>query len=385
MSDLPTAEQPKRPATDGHSEAEPDALPEASSATDAEAHTTETSSPTEKPRSGRLLAVLALLFSLGAAGVAGYAFWRSQAAAALADNADTAILAELAELRQRIDAEAASWRNESERLGARLEAQIAADGERQAELRTALDALADAEASPTAPVPGAWRQAEAEYLLRIANRRLLLERDRAGARDLLALADRVLADGERFSYHDVRALLAEEIAALDGMDELDVQGVFLRIEALKDGIGALPLTFPRYATASAEPAPAEAVPRSMLQTLGDRLAGLVRFQRHDGEPVRPLLPSRQAQHLELHLRLAFDRAQLALLRYDAVIYRASLDAARAWIERYVDQRGSASANMAAQIDALLTVDLDAQLPDISRSLAKLRELRGSVDVPQEDG
>ena len=368
----------------GRSEVEPDTVPEPRSESEPDAPVAATSSA-DKPRSGRLLAALALLFSLGAAGVAGYVFWRFDAAAALAGDADTTILAELAHLRQRMDAETASWRAESERTAARLEAQVAASAERQAELRTALDALADAEAGPTAPVPGAWRQAEAEYLLRVANRRLLLERDSAGARDLLALADRVLAEGERFSYHDVRALLAEEIAALDGVDELDVQGVFLRIEALKDGIGAMPLTFPQYATASADPAAAEAAPRSMLQTLGDRLAGLVRFQRHDGEPVRPLLPSRQAQHLELHLRLAFDRAQLALLRYDAVIYRASLDAAGAWIERYVDQRASASANMAAQIEALLAVDLDAQLPDISRSLAKLRELRGSRDVPQEDG
>ena len=384
MSDLPTAEQPKRPETTGHSEAEPDFVSEASADSGTDASVAETSSVADKPRSGRLLAVLALLFSLGAASVAGYAFWRSQAAAALASDVDTTILAELAELRQRMDAEAASWRTESKRVTA-LEAQAATNGERQADLRAALDALADTEAGPTAPMPGAWRQAEAEYLLRVANRRLLLERDRAGARDMLALADRVLAEGERFSYHDVRALLAEEIAALDGMDELDVQGVFLRIEALKDGIGALPLTFPQYATASADPAAAEAAPRSMLQTLGDRLAGLVRFRRHDGEPVRPLLPSRQAQHLELHLRLAFDRAQLALLRYDAVIYRASLDAAGAWTERYVDQRADASVNMAAQIEALLAVDLDAQLPDISRSLAKLREMRGSRDVPQEDG
>lgn len=376
MSDLPTSEEPTP---------KPAAAPTPSAAPDAGASTTETPPPADKPRPGRLLAVLALLLALGAGGGAGYVLWRSQAADARAAGIDATFRAELAALQQRMDMQAASEREESSGTMSRLEAQIAAIGEQQAELRAALDAVVEAEAGPVAAAPGAWRHAEAEYLLRVANRRLLLERDRAGARDLLALADRVLAEGERFAYHDVRALLADEIAALDGMDDVDVQGIFLRIEALKDAIASLPLTLPGYAASSEDQTGATTPPRSLLQTLGDRLAGLVRFRRHDGEPVRPLLPSRQAQHLELHLRLAFDRAQLAALRYDAAIYRASLDAARDWLERYVDQRASASANMAAQIDALLTVDLQAQLPDISRSLAKLRELRGRRDAAQEDG
>lgn len=377
MSDLPTSEEPTP---------KPAAAPGRSAGPEAGAPKTETPAPADKSRPGRLLATLALLFALGAGGGAGYAVWRIQAADVRTSDVDATFRAELAAMQQRMDMQATSEREEWSGTMSRLEVQIAAVGERQAELRAALDAVVGAEAGPVAAAPGAWRHAEAEYLLRVANRRLLLERDRAGARDLLALADRVLAEGERFAYHDVRALLADEIAALDGMEDVDVQGVFLRIEALKDAIAALPLTLPGYA-ASSEDQDGAAPPRSMLQTLGDRLAGLVRFRRHDGEPVRPLLPSRQAQHLELHLRLAFDRAQLAALRYDAVIYRASLDAARNWLERYVDQRAGASANMAAQIDALLTVELQAQLPDISRSLAKLRELRGRRDAPreQEDG
>jgi len=60
------------------------------------------------------------------------------------------------------------------------------------------------------PTSRDWKLAEAEYLLRIANHRLLMERDALTAGQLLTTADKILADLGDFSVFDVRSRLADE-------------------------------------------------------------------------------------------------------------------------------------------------------------------------------
>lgn len=113
----------------------------------------------------------------------------------------------------------------------------------------------------------------------------------------------------------------------------------------------------------------------MLEALLARADGLVRFRRHDLEARRPLPAPDEAAYLERHLRLALDRAQLAALRRDQQIYVASLAAASDALAAFVDPTRAAAAALADELDALQGLDLAKPMPDISRSLAKLRDIR----------
>ena len=113
----------------------------------------------------------------------------------------------------------------------------------------------------------------------------------------------------------------------------------------------------------------------MLDAFLDRLGGLVRFRRHAGEAIRPLLAPEEAAYLEQHLRLALERAQLAVLRRDREIFEISLGAARDWLHRFLDPGRTKVAQALGELDDLQSVDLDVRPPDISRSLERLRELR----------
>ena len=176
----------------------------------------------------------------------------------------------------------------------------------------------------------------------------------------------------------MRALLAEETAALRTHEGVDVQGVFLRIEAAKGMIDRLPLRLPEYTADEGESEPEPSTgERSVLEALLARTDGLVRFRRHDVDARRPLLAPDEVAYLERDLRLALDRAQLAALRGDQTIYAASLTAARERLDAFVDTTGEAAAALAAELDALLAVDLEKPLPDIGRSFARLRDLRGA--------
>ena len=285
--------------------------------------------------------------------------------------------AELAEVRGTLR-RMAGLGDEVARLRQRLEASEAAERQLRASLGEVREALAETAAARPASA-AQWRVAEAEYLLRVANHRLLMERDATAARQLLALADNILAELDDFALHEVRALLAEDMAALAAYRGADVQGVFLRLEALRSVLPDLPLRLPKFAGLAEADSPApdkRPAPASMWDALMARLSTLVRFRRQDVPAPRPLLPPVQAGYLEQHLLLSIDRAQLGALRREQAVFDASLGKAAEWIETHLDPNHKAVRRFAADIQALRQTVLAADPPDLSRPLRQLVALRG---------
>ena len=342
----------------------------------------EKSSPASK--SARGLAALALLLSLVAVVAAGYLYWpnaEDDAVAMLVPRIDDTER----RLAARVDALAAELAGVQDEL-----TQARDENARMREALTqARSALADAVAAAVNQAPPSareWQLAEVEYLLRIANHRLRMEGDAPGALQLLTASDDILRQVDAVAFHVVRARLADEMAALRAFKGADVQGVFLRLEAIKESLGGLPLRLPEYVQANVEsaeaPQPSADGDATLLESLARRLSGLVRFRQHDGAaPLRPLLPPDQAEYLEQHLRLALDRAQLAALRGDQTVFRASLTAAGNWLREFLNANHQTVAHLASELDALLAIDLSATPPDISQSLERLKELRRTRLTP----
>lgn len=337
--------------------------------------------PAPAKRPGRGVAYLALLLALAAGAGAGYQHWRAIARDAHMDSL-TAELAYAREALRRLDAVAA----DAEQLRTEVDRVRGEQARQDQALAQARDAVAKVVAAPRtgqAPRPAAWRLAEVEHLLRGANTHMLLARDAAAARRLLASADAILAELDDFALHDVRALLAEDLAALAAYRGADVTGVFLRLEALRGLLDDLPLRLPAFTDSrpadesERQAAPTSADPEaedeaSVLQAVWTRLAGLVRFRRHE---VRPLLPPQEAAYLEQRLRLTVDRAQLAALRRDQAIFDAVLTTADDWLRIHLAPDHAAVQRVRAEIAALRQVELAVPPPDISRPLARLRAFR----------
>lgn len=341
-------------------------------------------------RGGRGLAVLALLLALAGAGAAGYLYYeliyRSENRAADLEGRLETVQASLEErladarrdLETRLEAQAARQR---QALEAFAEGQQAAARAADAALQAALARLA----RQGPPSSGDWRRAEAQYLLRIANHRLLMERDVAGALQLLRTADATLAALDDFSVHPVRARLADEIAALESVREVDLPGLFLRLEAAKRALGDLPLRVPEHTAAprpagAAEPAPQDGV----LAELQRQLRGLLRVRRLESD-ARPLLAPREGLYLELNLRLMLERAQLAAMNRDQLAFEESLASAADWVRRYLQPDDPAVAQLLRELAALRTVSLTQPLPDVSGSLEALEGLERQPHGPPPQG
>ncbi len=353
-------------------------------ATEAAERPPEETAPHRRTR-GFGTALLGLL-SLIAIGLAGYVFWRVEWANPAAA-VETRLNDRLAGLRITLnDARSTSEAELTARI-AQVEETLAEQGDAFDATRTAFaDAVAE-QRRQAPPDARDWRLAEVEYLLRVANNRVLLERDATTAERLLEAADLILEELDDYALFDVRALLAEERLALREAGAANAQTLFLRLEALKDGLGELPARIPEYFGAPAAPprpdtpATVPEEPVSAWDALLDRLSGLYEFRTRDGIAPRPLLRPDEAVYLEFNLRLALERAQLGALRSDGLLYRESLAAALGWVDEHLDAESPAVQGLREEIDALLRFDVEAALPDISRSLARLRELAPAALTP----
>ena len=353
-------------------------------------------------RSRGLGATLAVLLSLVSVAAAGYLYWHVAGVAGTGG-----VVSGLAEDIARLESEVARARSmagrDSEALQtdvSALEQSLEAYGE---SLQNVQAELSDKRREDRSPDPLEWRLAEVEYLLRIANNRLLMERDARAADQMLAAADAILEELDDYALHDVRAVLAEERLALANAKTANTQSVFLTLEAIKDALPELPLKQPEYferkdAPASettgdrrddvpgnGEPTASDEESRSVGQALQDRFFGLFEFRTRESVAPRPLIRPDETVYLELNLRLALERAQLAMLRGDQTLFATSLNSARQWLDEYVDPEHGATQRITQDLDRLAGLDIEQPMPDISRSLARLLELgRGSADPEPTD-
>ena len=336
--------------------------------------------PPRRPRTGRGVAYLALLLVLGAGTFAGYQYWLG-----LERDARLVDLAELLEGRTAAGRAAALASEELRAEIAHLRQEQADQDQALADARGALAEAVAATRSAQPPRPVEWRIAELEHLLRGANLRLVFERDVRGARSLLESAEEILIELDDFTLHEVRALVAEDLAALAAYRGADVQGVFLRLEALRGRLRDLPMNLPEFTTADQAATPPLATDSAVDENTETsfvaaglaRLKGLVRFRRHEGAAPRPLLAPQQAEYLQQHLLLTVDRAQLAALRRHQVVFDASLAAADEWLAAYADGEQAVVREFRAELAQLRQVDLASAPPDLSRPLARLRQLRAA--------
>jgi uroporphyrin-3 C-methyltransferase len=237
-----------------------------------------------------------------------------------------------------------------------------------------ISALNDA-SNQAPPSPREWKLAEVEYLLRIANHRVLMERDVDAAVKLLGAADAILLELDDFALYQVRAGLADEILALSGVRGNDVQGIYLRLEAAKGMLLDLPQDLPEYLTRTSRPEPDQAL--GFWEVLGAELSSYLQLRRFDGAR-KPLLAPEEAVYLELNLRLMLERAQLAALRRQQLVYEQSIATAQDWLGEFLDSDSLEVQRVVAELDSLRGVQLDQQLPDISGSLAALQKVRRSA-------
>lgn len=227
-----------------------------------------------------------------------------------------------------------------------------------------------------------WKLAEVDFLLRMANERILLEHEATNSLALAQSANSVLAEMQNADLFPARKKLTEEIEALKLASKVDREGIYLQLLAITQQIENIPLIEPLFeededALAALENGEEEVSPtvwqrvKNVGRLAWHKLSTYVRV-RDQGRRVDAILPPEDQMYLKQNLRLMLEQAQIGLLREEQHVYQASLDKAQNWIRDYYPLNDQ-SQIVLNDLELLKKNNVQQPLPDFSGSAALVKE------------
>ncbi|MBW8189949.1 uroporphyrinogen-III C-methyltransferase [Neiella marina] len=238
-----------------------------------------------------------------------------------------------------------------------------------------------------------WLLAEVDYLIRLATRKLWMERDVNGAIALLKSADLRVSELRDPQLLSLRRSLSDDMATLGALPKVDIDGIALVIDGLIGQLERLPLNaleIPESVGSSVE--------ASVSTDPADWRANLMRSWQHfvDGfiavnrraDGATPLLPPDQRWYLRANIRLSLQQAQLAALRNQPQLFINAINQSDDWLREYFDNSDSAVQYVRETLAELAISPVQVQLPSDLHSRKMIRDLlstsNGTTTATTED-
>jgi len=341
-------------------------------------NTTAVQAPGAAPRKGSsIIAWLALLLALGLAGAAALSVLEMQRREAVLVDRLVALEGAVGQEENALQALDARWQSQLQSGLGKLQGDLGGKSSRQAEALAVLTSQLAEQRTELARFSAndrdSWLLAETEYLLRLANQRLIMAGDVAAAQSLLSSADNILREMDDVGLHPVRAAVAADVAAVRAVPTVDIEGIYLRLSALSEQAGRLVIF--QLPKREAQPAPVEAVDwkgrlRQGYEAALAKLSDYVAIRRRD-VPMQTLMDPQWEGLVRQNLRMLLEQSQVALLSGNQALYTESLQRAQHWVAEFIASDEAASRAMAREITQLTTMQVAVAKPDISRSLQAL--------------
>jgi len=323
--------------------------------------------PRRRGASGYLILILLLVIAAGAAaGYYGFRYYQ--------------------QLTARLDA-LALQQTQTELENAKLKSQLAEDlqtlSKQQADLSNDIQVLQ----RRSHFVRKDWLVMESEYLLQLANYRLLFERDTKTALVALKAADSRLRETGDPGLIGVRKAISESEQALAAVPQIDLAGLSLNISTLVKEIDNPPLATPDPKS-KAQEQKHDGSETAKVKSWSGLPAAIWHDMKHlvvirdHSQPVEPLLAPDQRFFLSENLRLQLEQARLAMLSGQAGVYKERIDKAIQWIRLYFDPDSPLTQSVLANLEKLQSRDIAPPLPDISKPYQMLERFRAQQSMPE---
>jgi uroporphyrin-3 C-methyltransferase len=312
------------------------------------------------------IAVLALA-------TAGYALWRLDSTRDRLDQVND-LARKLEADRAALDAEVRAMDERARQASRDIAARIDALAPLSKQVQDLTSSVEDLHGRTEGP-QRAWSRAEALFLMEIAQRSLVLDRDVTTAIAALESADSRLASTRDPGLTAVRQQLATDLQALRAVRIPDRTGLLTRLssaEAEAARVQVKGLIAVERDSVRDENLPAGWFARAGA-VLKNALGGLFRVRRVDERGGTVVTDDEQLVRRQ-HLQLLLFTARTAIARHDQATYRSSLAAARQWLIEFFDPAAQSTQSLLREIQMLEAVEIDPRLPDISRSTEALQRL-----------
>ncbi len=236
-----------------------------------------------------------------------------------------------------------------------------------------------------------WLITEAEYLIKLANYRLILAHDVPTSISALRAADERLREVGNPRFIPLRQAIAFDIQQLKSVTRIDMVGLSLKLNAIQKQLEDLPLKTPTPETIQQKnqhPTQLSQIDswKQLPMAIWQDLLKLFRIQTHN-EQIQPLLSPEHRFFLVQNLKLQLEQARLALINNQPIIYKDRIQQAQQWIKQYFNNQDPLTQSMNKSLIQLAQVKINVTLPDISNSLTQLQLLhaRTQKSIPKKSG
>jgi uroporphyrin-3 C-methyltransferase len=225
--------------------------------------------------------------------------------------------------------------------------------------------------------PADWLLAEADYLVRMAGRKLWLEHDVSTAIMLLESADSRLNDLKDPSLIPIRELLMTDIQTLNTINPIDLAGIALTVGGMLAQVETMPIALPSIPDVSDQD---KGLSEDVSQWR-ENLHKVWRFFREDlvrytpnTKSIRPLLTERQQWLIAENLKHSLQQAKTAVLAEDASLFKQSVQTALRDIDAHYDNQQIQVSQFSESLQDLLKTQLNRDYPEQLSAALPLQDL-----------
>ena len=258
-------------------------------------------------------------------------------------------------------------------------AQLADANRQQAELTKQLDEMQQKVATISGTDAKTWLLAQADFLVKLAGRKLWSDQDVTTAAALLKSADASLGDMNDPSLITARRALTEDIASLATVSQVDYDGIILKVNQLSNQIDNL-----RLADNNDDDSPMDSDSSELSSSLSEWRVNLqkswqnfmdsfITVRRRD-ETTVPLLAPNQDVYLRENLRSRLLVAAQAVPRHQEETYKQALDNVSTWVRAYYDTDDASTTAFLEDVDKLSQQNITMNVPDKLASQPILEKL-----------
>jgi len=224
-----------------------------------------------------------------------------------------------------------------------------------------------------------WLLAQADYLVKLAGRKLWSDQDVTTAAALLKSADASLADMNDPSLIDVRRALNEDVSSLSAVTQVDFDGIILKLNQLSNQVDNL-----RLADNDTDDSPMDSDSTSLSGSLTEWRQNLTKswhnfmddfitIRRRDST-AEPLLAPNQDVYLRENIRSRLLIAAQAVPRHQDEVYKQSLESVSTWVRAYFDTTDPSTKAFLEELDNLSQQSISMDVPDQLKSQPMLEKL-----------
>lgn len=224
-----------------------------------------------------------------------------------------------------------------------------------------------------------WLLAQADFLVKLAGRKLWSDQDVTTAGALLKSADESLAEMNDPSLIDVRRALTEDISSLASVSQIDFDGIILKLNQLSNQVDDL-----RLADNNSDEAPMDEDDGEVSSSLNEWRQNLVKswhnfmsefitVRRRDSS-AEPLLAPNQDVYLRENIRSRLLVAAQAVPRHQNEVYQQSLETVSTWVCAYFDVNDPTTKAFLSQLDELSQQSINMDVPTELKSQPLLEKL-----------